>query len=100
MSDSKWFATGDIRTLTNIATVASKGKTSRKKIVAYAGLDASVNESSNFIGTENKISKRASTEPRNAFIASRTDPVLSEYYHSLRERGKPHRVSCTCYCSP
>lgn len=177
------FATCDIRTLTNIATVASKGKTSRKKmeqlkeiakssasskdthgytylisliateliqhiktlkeldaeielimakldspittipgigattgatilseigdiskfdapkkIVAYAGLDASVNESGNFIGTKNKISKRGSTELRNAFynaafIASRTDPVLSEYYHSLRERGKPHRVA-------
>ncbi len=38
------------------------------KIVAYAGLDASVNESGNFIGTKNKISKRGSTELRSAFI--------------------------------
>lgn len=41
-----------------------------KKIVAYAGLDASVNESGNFVGTKNKISKRGSIELRNAFYSS------------------------------
>ncbi len=69
-----------------------------KKIVAYAGLDASVNESGNFVGTKNKISKRGSTELRNAFyssafIAWQVDPVLNEFYLNLRARGKPHRVA-------
>lgn len=68
------------------------------KIVAYAGLDASVNESGNFVGTKNKISKRGSTELRSAFynaafIASNNDPVLNAYYLKLRSKGKPHRVA-------
>ena len=36
------------------------------KLVAFAGLDASVKQSGNFIGTQNKISKRGSPYLRRA----------------------------------
>jgi transposase len=65
------------------------------KLVGYAGLDVRVNQSGEFIGTRGKISKRGSPYLRRAIwlAASRAafcDPVLSEYYQSLRARGKHH----------
>ena len=73
---------------------------SAPKLVAYAGLDASVKQSGNFIGTQNKISKRGSPYLRRAlwtaaFIASQKDPVLSVYYTNLITRGKSHRLAIT-----
>ncbi len=66
---------------------------SATKLVAFAGLDASVKQSGNFIGTQNKISKRGSPYLRRtiwaaANRASFCDPVLSVYYQSLRASGK------------
>lgn len=68
---------------------------SASKLVAFAGLDVSVKQSGEFIGTQNKISKRGSPYLRRAIwtAASRAafcDPVLSDYYQSLRTRGKHH----------
>jgi len=65
------------------------------KLVAFAGLDVKVNQSGEFSGTKNKISKRGSPYLRRAIwlAASRAafcDPILSEYYQSLRARGKHH----------
>ena len=65
------------------------------KLVAFAGLDVKVNQSGEFTGTKQKISKRGSPYLRRAIwlAASRAafcDPILSEYYHSLRARGKHH----------
>ena len=68
---------------------------SASKLVAFAGLDVSVKQSGEFTGTKNKISKRGSPYLRRAIwsAASRAvlcDPVLSDYYQSLRARGKHH----------
>lgn len=68
---------------------------SASKLVAFAGLDVKVNQSGQFIGTQNKISKRGSPYLRRAIwtVANRAafcDPVLSLYYQSLRTRGKHH----------
>ena len=65
------------------------------KLVAFAGLDVRVNQSGEFSGTRNKISKRGSPYLRRAIWLASTraafcDPVLSEYYQSLRARGKHH----------
>ena len=60
-----------------------------------AGLDVRVTQSGEFTGTKQKISKRGSPYLRRAIwlAASRAafcDPILSEYYQSLRARGKYH----------
>lgn len=65
------------------------------KLVAFAGLDVRVNQSGEFTGTRNKISKRGSPYLRRAIwlAASRAafcDPTLSDYYQSLKARGKHH----------
>ena len=68
---------------------------SPSKLVAFAGLDVKVNQSGEFSGTKNKISKRGSPYLRRAIwlAASRAtfcDSILSDYYYSLRSRGKHH----------
>ncbi len=65
------------------------------QLVAYAGLDVTVKQSGEFSGTRNRISKRGSPYLRRAIWlaaqrAAFCDPVLSEYYQSLRVRGKHH----------
>jgi transposase len=65
------------------------------KLVAFAGLDASVSQSGEFTGTRGKLSKRGSPHLRRAIwmAASRAcfcDETLSAYYQSLRARGKHH----------
>ncbi|WP_124100049.1 IS110 family transposase [Ruminococcus sp. Marseille-P6503] len=65
------------------------------QLVAFAGLDVTVKQSGEFSGTKNKISKRGSPYLRRAIWlaaqrAAFCDPVLSEYYQSLRARGKHH----------
>lgn len=68
---------------------------SPKKVVAYAGLDASVVQSGQFTGTQSKISKRGSPFLRRALylaanIAAFKDPVLSKYYAKKISQGKHH----------
>ena len=69
-----------------------------KKLVAYAGIDAAVNQSGNFEGTEVHMSKRGSPYLRRALytaanVAAFHDPELSAYYQRLRQRGKHHGVA-------
>lgn len=69
-----------------------------KKIVAYAGLDASVSQSGEFEGSSMHMSKRGSPYLRRAIftaagVASRCDPELSKYYQKLKSRGKHHNVA-------
>lgn len=68
------------------------------KLVAYAGLDASVKQSGDFSGSQMHMSKRGSPYLRRAIftaarVASWSDPDLSEYYQKLRARGKHHNVA-------
>lgn len=68
---------------------------SSSKLVAFAGLDVKVNQSGEFSGTKNKISKRGSPYLRRAIWlaankAAFCDPILSDYYQSLKSRGKHH----------
>ena len=68
-----------------------------KKLVAYAGIDASVCQSGNFEGTQMHMSKRGSPYLRRALytaagVAAFHDPELSAYYQRLRQRGKHHGV--------
>ncbi len=69
-----------------------------KKLVAYAGIDASVSQSGNFEGTQMHMSKRGSPYLRRALytaasVAAFHDPVLSDYYQRLKQRGKHHSVA-------
>jgi transposase len=66
-----------------------------KKLVAFVGIDPSVKQSGEFLGTRNKMSKRGSPHLRRAFflaanVASFRDPVLSNYYQKKRAEGKHH----------
>lgn len=65
------------------------------QLVAFAGLDVTVKQSGEFSGSKNKISKRGSPYLRRAIwlAANRAafcDPILSEYYQSLKAREKHH----------
>lgn len=65
------------------------------KLVAYAGLDASVTKSGEYEATHNVISKRGSPYLRKAlfsaaFVASNTDPVFQAFYKKKRAEGKHH----------
>lgn len=73
------------------------------QLLAFAGLDASVHQSGDFLGTRNKLSKRGSPYLRRAiwqaaFVASNKDPALSLYYQSLRKRGKHHGTAIGAVC--
>jgi len=71
---------------------------SPSKLVAYAGLDASVSQSGDFSSTNNRMSKRGSPYLRRAIftaaqVASFNDPVFSAYYQKKRAQGKHHLVA-------
>ena len=66
-----------------------------KKLVAFVGIDPSVNQSGEFTGTSNRMSKRGSPHLRRAVwlaanVAAFHDPVLSVYYQKKRAEGKHH----------
>lgn len=68
------------------------------KLVAYAGIDASVSQSGEYERTNNHMSKRGSPYLRKAlfraaFVASNTDPVFKAYYQKKRMEGKHHNVA-------
>ncbi|SDD72693.1 IS110 family transposase [Sporomusa acidovorans] len=59
------------------------------KLVAYAGIDASIHQSGNYQSANNKMSKRGSPYLRTALfraalIASTHDPVFKAYYQKKR----------------
>lgn len=65
------------------------------KLAAYAGIDASVSQSGNYMSSNNKMSKRGSPYLRKALfqaalIAAFHDPVFSAFYQKKRNEGKHH----------
>lgn len=66
-----------------------------KKLVAYAGIDASVTQSGEFESTYNVMSKRGSPYLRKALfsaalVASNYDPTLKAFYQKKISEGKHH----------
>ena len=66
-----------------------------EKLVAYAGIDATVYQSGNFEATETHMSKRGSPFLRVALwqaasMAALYDPQLKEYYQKKKAEGKHH----------
>ena len=77
---------GDIRRFSNA-----------RKLVAYAGIDATTRQSGQFTGTRNRMSKRGSPELRRALwlaatSARRFNPEFAHYYDVKRAEGKHHMV--------
>lgn len=71
---------------------------SPSKLVAYAGLDASVSQSGEYESTYNHMSKRGSPYLRRALFQSALraefcDPVFSDYYQKKISEGKHHLVA-------
>ena len=69
-----------------------------KKLIAYAGIDASKKESGTSIDSPGHMSKRGSSQLRYALIlaadkARLFDSYFGEYYDGLRARGKHHYVA-------
>ena len=65
------------------------------KVVAFAGIDASVSQSGNFQSTGSKMSKRGSPYLRKALfqaalVACNNDPIFKAYYSKKRAEGKHH----------
>ena len=68
------------------------------KLVAYAGLDASVSQSGEYESTYNHMSKRGSPYLRRALFQSALraefcDPIFSAYYQKKIAEGKHHLVA-------
>ena len=71
---------------------------SAPQLVAFAGLDAKVNQSGEFSASQSHISKRGSPYLRHAIwlsatVAARCDPTMKAFYAQLRARGKHHSVA-------
>lgn len=91
-----------IGNVTGAAIISEIGDISKfdnpRKLVAFAGIDASVTQSGEFEATHTVMSKRGSPYLRKAIfqaalIASFKDPVLSGYYQKKRSEGK-HHLTC------
>ena len=68
------------------------------KLVAYAGLDASISQSGEYESTYNHMSKRGYPYLRRALFQSALraefcDPVFSDYYQKKISEGKHHLVA-------
>lgn len=71
-----------------------------KKLVAFAGLDPTVYQTGNFVGSKAHISKRGSPYLRcavwnAAFASLRTNGDLRDYYVRKRAQGKHHKAALT-----
>lgn len=76
---------------------------SEDKLVAYAGIDATVHQSGQFQATETHMSKRGSPYLRLALwqaasMCIQHNEELSAYYHKKRDEGKPHGVATGAVC--
>lgn len=68
---------------------------SPSKLIAFAGLNAKINQSGELSSIKNKLSKRNSPYLHRAILLAATkaafvDPILSDYYQSLKSHGKHH----------
>ncbi|MEY8428874.1 IS110 family transposase [Lachnospiraceae bacterium 46-15] len=91
-----------IGNVTGAAIISEIGDISKfyrpRKLVAFAGLDATVTQSGEFEAVHNVMSKRGSPYLRKAIsqaalIAPFKDPVLSVYYQKKRAESK-HHLTC------
>ncbi len=91
-----------IGSVTGAAIISEIGDISKfdspRKLVAFAGLDATVTQSGEFEAAHNVMSKRGSPYLRKAIfqaalVAAFKDPVLSAYYQKKRAEGK-HHLTC------
>lgn len=91
-----------IGNVTGAAIISEIGDISKfdspRKLVAFAGIDASVTQSGEIEATHNVMSKRGSPYLRKAIfqaalVASFQDPALSGYYQKKRSEGK-HHLTC------
>lgn len=74
-----------------------------EKLIAYAGIDATVYQSGQFQASEAHMSKRGSPYLRHAlwqaaFMAIRYDPELQAYYQRKRAEGKAHGTALGAVC--
>jgi len=74
-----------------------------EKLIAYAGIDATVYQSGQFQASETHMSKRGSPYLRHAlwqaaFMAIRYDPELQAYYRRKRAEGKAHGTALGAVC--
>ena len=71
---------------------------SPKKLVAFAGIDPSANQSGNSLSSDEKTSKRGSPYLRHAlftaaFVAMNNDSHLRDFYDRKKAQGKHHYVA-------
>ena len=76
---------------------------SEDKLVAYAGIDATVHQSGQFKATEMHMSKRGSPYLRLALwqaasMAIQHNEELKAYYHKKRKEGKAHGTALGAVC--
>ncbi|WP_072470051.1 IS110 family transposase [Urinicoccus massiliensis] len=90
---------GSVNTATILGEIGDiKRFSNPSKLVAYAGLDASVSQSGEYESTYNHMSKRGSPYLRRALFQSALraefcDPVFSDYYQKKISEGKHHLVA-------
>jgi transposase len=90
---------GDVTGATILGEIGDINRFSNaSKLVAYAGIDATVSQSGEYESTNNRMSKRGSPYLRKAlfraaFVASNHDPVFKAYYQKKRSEGKHHNVA-------
>ena len=73
------------------------------KLVAYAGIDATVYQTGQFTASEAHMSKRGSPYLRHALWCAATaailhDPSLKTYYQKKRDEGKHHGTALGAVC--
>ena len=76
---------------------------SADKLAAFAGIDPTVSQSGNFLGTKNKMSKRGSPYLRHAIWLAATaailhDPAIKAFYDRKKAQGKHHYVCVGYIC--
>jgi len=93
--------------VTGAAIMAEIGDVQRfatiEKLVAYAGIDASVHQTGKFQAAQMHMSKRGSPHLRMALwqaasMAIRYDPDLATYYQRKRSEGKHHSTVIGAIC--
>lgn len=102
-TSGRWLTTipgvGDVLAATIIGELGDPNRfESPKKVIAFAGIDASKEDSGKFESSCNHMSKAGSPHLRYALLAAADrarvfDPYFGDYYDSLIARGKHHYVA-------